>query len=115
MNTYYISADVQTRNSYIVEAGCKEDAIYEVEVGGVDPEETEYIDISDITVDDIEYGNIEYTSSLTLSFVIRGDAEGNDVKELLWDVLASCDGKQSERDDSTIELIGFNVENVEKS
>lgn len=114
MNTYYISADVYKRNSYVVEADSRDEAIYEVESGGVDPEESEYIDISDVSVDDVDYGDIEYAANLSLTFVIRGEAEGNDVKELLWDVLASCDGKTTERDDSTIELVGFNVENVEK-
>lgn len=116
MNTYTITATAMYRNTYTVESGCEEDAISEVEWGNVDPDDSEFDgEVTDVECVDVEYGDRNYHAGLMVNFVIRGDVEADTVRDALWDILSTFDGKTTSAGrDGELELVGFNVEDIEE-
>jgi hypothetical protein len=115
MNTYTISAREVNVNHYEVEASCEEDAINDVEWGNVEPYDRDFEELLDIEVDEVRRGEQSYVADLTLSFNAVG-VEEEQVRDMLWDLLASFDGQTTENNDGgTLESVGFNIVDMKES
>ena len=109
MNKYTITArEVRIANFHEVEAESEEDAIQMVEWGNVEADDYEFDELTDIDVTDVEYGEVKYVAELTLSVHSRG-VKDDDVRDLLWDLLARIDGSTESGTEGEIEVVGFNI------